>query len=318
MSRISVVIPIYNAEKYLERCLSSVLNQTFRDIEIIGVNDGSTDKSYEILQDMAEKDDRIRPYSKNNGGAPSAWQYGLDKATGKYLIFLDADDWIEPTMYETLYTSIVEEKADMSVVGYYKDYDDRNEPMVNIWDISHICEDTEQLFRYAFIRDKYRNYGAFIWNKLIRMDLIRDNDIQFDQSIARGADVSFFSDTAVKVKRMVYTDECLYHYTQWNMSLTKVLSYEKSAGIMKAYEDVIRKGEALSFSDESMNYIKRFYAYHAGQLMDWALAQRDAGLIKKSRGFLLKYYDEYVVMNKEDCKRIEWMESLAEKSQRYE
>ena len=177
----------------------------------------------------------------------------------------------------------------MSVAGYYKDYADRIEPQSNNWKIKSICEDVEELFRYAFIRDQYRNFGAFIWNKLIRMDIVRDNDISFDETIARGADVSFFSDVACKVKRMAYTDKCFYHYTQWNMSLTKVRSYDKGIGILKAYTGVVEKGETIGFSNETLDYIKRFYAFHAGKLMEWALSTNDRDIIQKCRGYLMKY-----------------------------
>lgn len=315
MAEISVIIPIFNAEKFLGKCLNSLLNQTFKDIEVIGVDDGSTDASYEIISSFSKEDSRIRAYSKSNGGAPSAWQYGIERATGDYLIFLDADDWIEPDMYEILYSSIKKENADMSVAGYYKDYGEYNEGMVNDWKIERKCEDTEQLFRYAFIRDRYRNFGAFIWNKLIRTEIVRENDIRFDESIARGADVSFFSDVASKVKRMVYTDECLYHYTQWDMSLTKVRSFEKGMGILKAYSDVINKGNMLGFSAETMNYIKRFYAFHAGQMMEWALTTKNDEIVKKSRDHLLKYYNEYLRMNKDDASRCMWMQELIKKSE---
>ena len=314
MDKISVVIPVYNVEQFLEKCLRSICNQTFENLEILCVDDGSTDKSPDVLKRYSEIDERIKVYSKTNGGAPSAWQYGIERAAGDYLIFLDADDHIEPTMYEKLYSSIIENKADMSVAGYYKDYSDHIEPQSNKWTINRICENVEELFRYAFIRDQYRNFGAFIWNKLVRMDVVRDNDISFDETIARGADVLFFSEVAAKVKRMVYIDECLYHYTQWNMSLTKARSYEKGIGILKAYSGVIDKGNILCFSDETINYIKRFYAYHAGQMMEWALSMSDADIIQKCRGYLMKYYDEYLHMNIDDDGRVNWMKELVKKS----
>ncbi len=314
MAEISVVIPIHNVEQFLSRCLTSVLNQTFEDIEIIGVNDGSTDGSLRILESLAQKDTRIRVFSKENGGAPSAWQYGLERVTGRYLIFLDADDYIEPCMYEKLYKSIRENDADMSVSGYFKDYADHIEAMENRWEIKSVCENTEEVFRYAFIRDQYRNFGTFLWNKLVRTDIVRENAISFDESLARGADVLFFSDVASKVRRMAYTAQHLYHYMQWDMSLTKMRSYEKCVGILTAYDGVIRKGEEQGFSDETMKYIKRFYAFHAGQMIEWALTTNSKDIIQKSRNNLMKYYTEYLNMNKDDPERLKWMETLVRKS----
>ena len=103
MAKISVIVPVYNAEKYLRQCLDSIVSQTLRDIEIICVNDGSTDASLSILEEYAAKDSRIVVISKPNAGYGHSMNMGLDKATGEYMGIVDADDYILPTMYETLY-----------------------------------------------------------------------------------------------------------------------------------------------------------------------------------------------------------------------
>lgn len=102
--KISVIIPVYNVEKYLRECLDSVVNQTFKDIEIICVDDGSTDKSLEILQEYKRKDDRFVILQQRHSGAGAARNYGLKLAEGKYIQFLDSDDYFEPTLLEELYT----------------------------------------------------------------------------------------------------------------------------------------------------------------------------------------------------------------------
>ena len=109
---ISVVIPVYNVEKYLRQCLDSVLNQTYNYFEVIMVDDGSTDSSYDICLEYSERDDRFKSFHKENGGASSARNYALDKATGEYLFFLDSDDWIEKNTLERLINTVEDNNVD--------------------------------------------------------------------------------------------------------------------------------------------------------------------------------------------------------------
>ena len=119
MALLSVIIPVYNTEKYLPRCLDSVINQTLREIEILCVDDGSTDSSPSVLQDYARRDPRIRVIRKENGGLVSARKAGIQEAKGTYIGYVDSDDWIEPEMYEKLYERAVRDQADMVSSGYF-------------------------------------------------------------------------------------------------------------------------------------------------------------------------------------------------------
>ena len=112
---ISIIIPIYNTEKYLKRCLDSVINKSYENLEIILINDGSTDASEEICKDYLEKDKRIKYFKKANGGLSSARNYGIKKSTGKYIGFVDSDDVISYDMFLTLYNNLVETSSDMSI-----------------------------------------------------------------------------------------------------------------------------------------------------------------------------------------------------------
>ena len=114
---VSVLIPVYNVEKYLSRCLDSLINQTLTDIEIICVNDGSTDDSLKILRQYQEKDNRIVIVDKKNGGLPSARNAGLDRARGQYVGFVDSDDYVEPSMFETLYKTAKKKNSEVVICG---------------------------------------------------------------------------------------------------------------------------------------------------------------------------------------------------------
>ena len=119
--KISVIIPVYNVERYLSECLNSIINQTLKEIEIICVNDGSTDSSLSILKENASKDDRIKIIDKENEGQGYARKVGLDIATGEYILFCDSDDYYaELTVFEELYNCIAEAKTDLVVFNFYR------------------------------------------------------------------------------------------------------------------------------------------------------------------------------------------------------
>lgn len=190
MVKVSVIIPVYNVEKYLEECLESVVNQTLSDIEIICIDDGSADKSFEILQQYAEKDSRIKIFKQENQGAAAARNNGLDKAIGDYLYFLDSDDYIKSDCLEKMYNKITLENSDICVcqsetlldseqkikvggVSKIKKVSDRNK--FNVYDIPNV------IFEFC-------NIPAF--TKLYKADFIKNNKIKF-QEIKTCNDVFF-------------------------------------------------------------------------------------------------------------------------------
>ncbi|HEL7541574.1 TPA: glycosyltransferase, partial [Enterococcus faecalis] len=123
MPKISIIVPVYNVEKYLEKCVRSILAQTFTDFELILVDDGSPDSSGAMCDQFAEQDERVKVIHKENGGLSDARNAGIEIATGEYLGFVDSDDYIADDMYELLYTNIVKEDADLSICGIYDVYE---------------------------------------------------------------------------------------------------------------------------------------------------------------------------------------------------
>lgn len=119
MDLISIIVPVYNTSKYLEKCIDSLINQTYKNIEIIAVNDGSKDNSLEILNELAKKDSRIKVYDKPNGGLSSARNFGISKASGKYIGFIDSDDYVSIDMFKVLFDMIEENDSDISICGWY-------------------------------------------------------------------------------------------------------------------------------------------------------------------------------------------------------
>ena len=121
MNKVSIIIPVYNVQKYLRKCLDSIVNQTFKNIEIIIINDGSSDNSLNICKEYSKKDKRINIINKHNEGVSKARNTGLLYATGEYISFIDSDDWVEQNMIEELYNSITSNKADLCICNFIKE-----------------------------------------------------------------------------------------------------------------------------------------------------------------------------------------------------
>lgn len=215
MKKISVIIPVYNAAGYLEKCLNSVTGQSYRELEILLVDDGSTDGSGSICDDYAERDDRIRVVHQENAGVAAARNVGLDMATGDYIGWVDSDDWIEPEMFETMFNVAVSRDADIVICGRQEDYPDRSFQMG--WQQEEVLN-REQAMALLVEDDLVRSY---LCDKLWRREL-------FDGVRMPGLKV--FEDMAImyqlfkRAECIVCLPDVFYHYEHNETSLTAVPS----------------------------------------------------------------------------------------------
>ena len=224
---ITVIIPIYNAERFVRPSVDSVLAQTYLNLEIILVDDGSSDTSGAICDSYAEQDKRVRVIHKSNGGVSSARNAGLDAATGDYIAFVDSDDTIDTDMYDVLFRTIQKSGADMAVCGY-KSHKGQKQRAVRV--------PQEGCFNVPELYEKYlENFVAWaslmtsIWSRLISADLVRagDQPIRFSVDLHRSEDAAFIVDClAVAHNDIAFVDICPYHYdlTSNTASLTKTVS----------------------------------------------------------------------------------------------
>lgn len=230
MAKVSVIIPVYNAEKYLEDCLNSVTGQTLRDLEIICVNDGSTDNSAQILDAYAEKDSRIRVVHKENGGLVSARKTGIVAATGEYVGYVDSDDWIEPDMYEKLYEKARDYGCDIVASGLFRQFSDSAVKVTNT--IAPGLYDRDAVRREIFPRMLYN--GIYyqmgvrpnLVNKLFKKELLLNIQMNVPESITNGEDVAVTYPSILHADKICLTDEVFYHYRQCESSMTKTMGTE--------------------------------------------------------------------------------------------
>ena len=197
---ISVIIPVYNAEEYLPRCLDSIIKQTFTAIEIICINDGSSDNSSNILTQYANKDNRIIILKQENLGAATARNLGLDHAKGKYISFIDADDWIAEDFIATLYHAATKSKADVVQCGYFKFDGIQNKTIIEkeliSQNISQILDNTKKLY---------------IWNKIWKKNFLDKNHIRYYPDILY-QDILFNICTLCHQPIWQFIDYCGYFY----------------------------------------------------------------------------------------------------------
>ena len=213
MPKISVIVPVYNVEKYLSDCLDSILKQTFTDIEIICVNDGSTDNSRKILEEYKNKDSRIRIVDKENGGLSSARNAGMKAATGEFYSFIDSDDWADITMLEKLYNNAVKNSSDIVICGVNQ-YDETNKQNIegDYFTLKYFDKSfDDRVFSYEDTLSFTMNVCVMAWNKLYRKSFVDGLNAKFPEGLIF-EDGPFFFSIYFKTKRVSIVRELLYNY----------------------------------------------------------------------------------------------------------
>ena len=263
---ISVIVPVYNMERYLERCVNSIIQQTYKNLEIILVDDGSTDASPQMCDDYAQKDSRIKVIHKTNGGLSDARNAGLAIAVGNYIGYVDSDDWIEPQMYQYMYESCVQNNAQLAACRYAKVYQDKalkggngsvtafdREGMLHIY----LCDD-----------ERYIVYNS-VWSKLFAREIVEGELFPVGRN---SEDIMYTTKALCKLTRGVYIDTCLYNY---------VLDREGSIMNVKRTERMFH--DEIPFWREHIAYIRTHVSTQLGDMAAYYFYRR-----------MLSYYMELI------------------------
>ena len=242
--KISVIVPVYNAEKYLRRCIDSILNQTFTDFEVLLINDGSTDSSGVICDEYAKQDSRVRVFHKENGGVSSARQLGVDKAVGIYSIHIDSDDWVELNMLDSLYGEVMKNEFDVLIFDLYRETNNSTTYVKY-----HICSTSKESVLEDLLM---RRNGGSCCNKLVRHSLYKNYNITFPS-------LGFGEDWYVNVKQVLYSqnigyfNKAFYHYRYNPSSIMNNLSkydFDKRFSIIKRVVSEIEKSKQVTLDLE--------------------------------------------------------------------
>lgn len=239
MNMISVIIPVYNASKYLSRCLDSILAQTFTDWRLLLVDDGSQDDSLQIMQEYALKNSQIEVFHKKNEGVSIARQYGLDKVDTPYFIYCDADDYVEPDYLEKLHEAIEQNHSDLAICAYQEEYEDH-------WSLMDTPNSSITGLIHNFLNDKV--WGV-TWNKLYKTSVVRENDIHFIPHLQMWEDLAFTIDYCLHANSVSFVHKPLYHYIQ-----TSTSSITKNENLAKKWDRVI----AIRHFENTMETVGRW------------------------------------------------------------
>ena len=242
---ISVIVPIYKIDRYVGVCIESILNQTYQNLEIILVDDGSPDRCPEICDLYAGKDNRIKVIHKKNGGLVSARKAGILSARGEYIGYVDGDDWIGPGFYYSLYASLQESDADVAIAGFSRDLFDRRKNILNgIPSGVYSGESLDDLKKRMISDGPFFTHGitTYLWNKLFRREVILPHQLACDDSVTIGEDAAVTYPTLMDCQKIVITDNCAYHYRQREDSMLKLSSnYQEEYMRLLSLYDCMRK-----------------------------------------------------------------------------
>lgn len=248
MERISVIVPVYNGEKYLERCLESIRKQTYQELQILVIDDGSTDQTLFISREYEKKDSRIRVIHQENQGVSAARNRGIQEAQGEYLLFVDADDFIAENMAYSLYNHI--KKApdiDVAICNYaqgQKQIDEKKE--------IEILNQEEAMTRLF-----YRNsYQGFLWNKMFKAEIVKNNRITLDVGIPICEDLLFCSQYFALIKNAVYDHQVYYYYEDTGEGATRSDRFNsKRYSMLDAYDRIERVLVQKRVKAAAQNYL---------------------------------------------------------------
>ena len=246
--KISIIIPVYNGEKNISACIESLISQKYDDIEILVINDGSTDGTERVVNACVNKDKRIKLFNKNNSGVSDTRNYGISKASGQYIMFVDADDYLNPNAIESLVNNIKNTKSDMAIFGF-KVCGDNNRPNDTeiLDDIGIGTHNTEQIINKVLCT-KSAIYG-YVWRAIYSSQLIKDNNIYFPKGIKISEDYLFFVCAIAHAEKIFIDSEEYYNYVinDGSMSIKYIPSLLNDMCYVNKYllDNIVSKNEKL-------------------------------------------------------------------------
>lgn len=313
MAKLSVVVPVYNVEKYLERCLKALENQSMRDIEIICVDDGSKDGSRKILDRHAKKDKRFKVVSKKNGGLSDARNAGMAAVSTDYIMFCDSDDWYDSKMCDMMYRAITESRADLAICGTNVIYEAQH----------HMRESDDNYYRIKYtgkraLTEKVAfNTDVAVWNKIYRKRIIDKYKISFP--VGRQYEDAYFSNAYMAASRNIYyVGDKLYNYVRRDGSIMSG-TFEGDPKAMDhlyiafdLYDFLTRNNLYDHYQRIFWNEFLEYYWF----AHEWVPKKMRAKVKLVGRQFVRKHLREIKELDKDVAWRLKGMGSLAHKASR--
>lgn len=295
--KVAVVVPAYNAEKTINKCLNSLLNQTFKNFEIIVIDDGSQDSTVKIVKSFVNKNsNRIKLICQKNKGVSCARNMGIRHAYADYITFMDADDYVDQNYLETLIMPVYEKNVQLSICGYVKE---EKQSLYKCKYIEKGCINVKDLYNQIFINN---GIEGFVFNKLYNLSLIKKNNILFDSEIKVGEDLLFNIRYLQYINSVYVSEQAVYHYTINELSVTNSTKIgkkfdSKSLTILEAYNKIIdlipndlvkAKNDAeAQFANNASNILRIIYLSQDKHKLNKIAAKLRKIIIKKFKYILL-------------------------------
>lgn len=266
MSRISIIVPVYNSDKYLSECIDSILIQSYKDFEILCIDDGSTDNSGKICDYFSKKDPRVRVVHKQNEGLVSARKTGVKNALGSYISFIDSDDWVDPDLYENLYKYAAQYDCDMVCSGIYRQFDDR--AVINMNTIKKgIYEGealTSDLYPYMLCDGRFFKMGVRpnLVGKLIKKEILEKTLFSAPEDVTNGEDVMVTYPSLLISGKVSLLDDAWYHYRQHPQSMSQKKADKKEYFATRHLYDYLKQWFEKSSEKEMLVRQLRFFISH--------------------------------------------------------
>jgi glycosyltransferase involved in cell wall biosynthesis len=310
MPDISIIVPIYNAEKYLKKCIDSLLKQTKKELEFILINDGSTDSTHDIIKKYNDK--RIKYFKNKNQGIGKTRNFGIEKATGKYIMFVDSDDYLTETACEELYDKVIETKADLVICDFYKVYDDGSKEKIKL--------PSFQPTKLKEMPNLILDINLAPWNKIYKTKLIKDNNIKFVEGI-KYEDVPFVAEAMDRANKIAKLDSYVNYYVIHGNSETtvrdkrifdilkivdKIRNYFKNKKYMNDVVDKLTVRTLTNYNIQQRNqkdkkvgmeFLDTSFAYLKKEVPDYK-----ANKYYENRGFLKRTIEKSKLLSKIYCK----------------
>lgn len=252
--KVSVIMPMYNVEKYLKESIDSVLNQSYKNIEAILVDDGSPDNSGKIADDYAKKDERVKVIHKENGGLSDARNVGLDAASGDYIMFVDSDDFLLPNAIEVLENKIEKEDADYIIANYINCDEDGK-----LWDnpVFNLEKYKEFKLNIKDYKDSFYIMNSAVWNKIFNHNFLKNLELKFVKGLP-AEDAIFTTYCFIKSKNVYYIPDIVYSYRQRNTgtSISMNCTHNYFCGINEAYKEIYNNFK----NNNELGFYRFFYA----------------------------------------------------------
>lgn len=292
MSKVSVIIPVYKVEKYLRKCLDSVIYQTYRDLEIIIIDDGSPDGCGAICDEYARKDDRISVIHKKNEGLCAARNDGLKLVSGKWVLFVDSDDWCELDLVQKAVKAAEEKDVDILLFNPYRNIDEDNSKEIKAFPKEFETADKSIIsdMQLLALSTVYNPMGGtwsqgFPWDKLFSTDLILGNNLKFATNVKANEDVIFNLNAFQFAKRIAYIDCTLYHYRLNPTSIGYKYTPDRVQIDKDVYEEMYTIGKKYGLSEK---YFEALNIRTIGNISRWGLRcffhkdNKDSFIVKRS------------------------------------